>query len=283
LAFTAAWNWISQTAVDAWEWIKTTWSNVTTWFKENVIDPLVAFWKPVFEFIAILANNAWVTIKYIWGIVYTWFKEHVINPLSNAFSYAWNWIKVSARLAWSRIKIIWSFAKNWFKTKVIDPLKKLFGPALGWIKDKWEETFTGIKDFVKGIINSLIGLINGMLKGMAGGLNSLVDGLNKLGNVVPGWKIIPTIVAPQIPKLATGAVIPPNSAFAAILGDQKSGTNIETPENLLRQIVREEGGGNREITLRFDGTMGALIRKMKPYIDDENKRIGKSLISGVTA
>ena len=32
----------------------------------------------------------------------------------------------------------------------------------------------------------------------------------------------------------------------AVLGDQKHGTNIETPENLLRQIIRQElsSGGN---------------------------------------
>jgi hypothetical protein len=33
----------------------------------------------------------------------------------------------------------------------------------------------------------------------------------------------------SIPRLAQGAVIPPNREFLAVLGDQKSGTNIETP------------------------------------------------------
>lgn len=50
-----------------------------------------------------------------------------------------------------------------------------------------------------------------------------------------------------VPALATGAVIPPNQQFMAVLGDQKHGRNLEAPENLLRQIVREEGGGNNEI------------------------------------
>lgn len=46
----------------------------------------------------------------------------------------------------------------------------------------------------------------------------------------------------QIPRLAQGAVIPPNQQFAAILGDQKHGRNLEAPEGLIRQIVREELG-----------------------------------------
>ncbi|MPN63619.1 hypothetical protein SDC9_211383 [bioreactor metagenome] len=34
-----------------------------------------------------------------------------------------------------------------------------------------------------------------------------------------------------------------------MLGDQKSGNNIEMPEALLRKIIREEGGGASTINL----------------------------------
>ena len=37
----------------------------------------------------------------------------------------------------------------------------------------------------------------------------------------------------------SGAVIPPRSEFLAVLGDQKKVNNLEAPESLLRQIVRE--------------------------------------------
>jgi hypothetical protein len=47
---------------------------------------------------------------------------------------------------------------------------------------------------------------------------------------------------PEIPQLAKGAVIPPNKKFMAVLGDQTHGTNLEAPEDLIRQIVREETG-----------------------------------------
>ena len=89
----------------------------------------------------------------------------------------------------------------------------------------------------------------------------------------------------QLPQLATGAVIPPNAAFAAVLGDQKSGRNIEAPEKLIRQIVREETegiSGGQNITVQFGGTMGELIRVLRPEIQKEDKRVGKSLISRAT-
>lgn len=63
---------------------------------------------------------------------------------------------------------------------------------------------------------------------------------------------------PTIPYLAKGAVIPPRSEFLAVLGDQKQGNNIETPEALLRKIVREEtagrqaGGGSYRFTAQIN-------------------------------
>lgn len=43
----------------------------------------------------------------------------------------------------------------------------------------------------------------------------------------------------RLPKLATGAVIPPNAPFMAMLGDQKHGTNIEAPLDTIKQAVAE--------------------------------------------
>jgi len=109
----------------------------------------------------------------------------------------------------------------------------------------------------------------------------LIDGANAFGSTVPGWVAIPTVQAPQIPYLATGAVIPPNSQFLAVLGDQRSGNNIEAPEGLIRQIIREEMStiqGN--FTFGFEGTLAALVREMRPYVVREDVRIGSSLVGG---
>ena len=53
---------------------------------------------------------------------------------------------------------------------------------------------------------------------------------------------MPDIANYNIPALAQGAVIPPNREFLAVLGDQTSGTNIEAPEGLIRQLLQEELG-----------------------------------------
>ena len=45
---------------------------------------------------------------------------------------------------------------------------------------------------------------------------------------------------PEVPYLASGAVIPPNAPFLAMLGDQKHGTNIEAPLSTIQQAVALE-------------------------------------------
>ena len=82
--------------------------------------------------------------------------------------------------------------------------------------------------------------------------------------------------------LATGAVIPPNAPFFAMLGDQTNGRNLEAPEKLIRQIIQEEMG---EIVVRneinFVGELAALARILYPEIQSEAQRIGPSLAEEV--
>lgn len=81
-----------------------------------------------------------------------------------------------------------------------------------------------------------------------------------------------------IPALATGAVIPPNGEFLAVLGDQTHGRNLEAPEGLLRQIVREEGGGlNGTLTIR---PAPGFTRYLAYELKLEEARAGKPLVEG---
>lgn len=51
-------------------------------------------------------------------------------------------------------------------------------------------------------------------------------------------KYVPVTSGADIPHLAKGAVIPPNNKFLAMLGDQTSGTNIETPLSTMIQAFK---------------------------------------------
>ncbi len=138
--------------------------------------------------------------------------------------------------------------------------------------------FGGIKEFFRGLANGIIDFLNTIARAWAGFDNFLINSMNKVGSVMPGYKPIPNIAALQIPHLATGAVIPPNSRFLAMLGDQKSGTNIEAPASLIRQIVREEiGNANQSMTVTVKDQTG-LMKYLKVGLDRENLRVGQSLV-----
>lgn len=164
----------------------------------------------------------------------------------------WDKVKEAASACWDKIKEVWGKAKDWFHENITEPItgffttmwafaKRAFNMGIDWIKKKFTDAVNGGISLVESFVNFIIR-----------GLNVIVRGINKLSLDVPDWVpgiggkslgfSIPLIPQVQIPRLATGAVIPPNREFAAILGDQRHGTNIEAPEGLIRQIVRDEAG-----------------------------------------
>lgn len=165
-------------------------------------------------------------------------------------------------------KTVWDGVKNIFNG-FITFLKGIFSgnwrQALTGLVQIFKGVFQMIEGFAKTPINAVIGLINGMISAVVDGLNGLLSMANGLLSKLPentpliGGLQIPEIKAPsKIPYLATGAVIPANAPFTAVLGDQKHGNNIEAPEALIRKIVREESG-SRGGTYHFTGQINRRV------------------------
>lgn len=174
----------------------------------------------------------------------------IFEGIGNSISKVWGSIKETTSKIWQGIAStlggIWDGIKR-NVTQVWSNIKSSIGSAWTWLKDQTKKVWDGIVNIIKAPINLVIGVLNSFLKGIETLVNSVAKALNNLSFELPDWmggaKIgfnFGTWSAPQIPKLATGAVIPPNNEFLAVLGDQKSGYNIETPEKLLRTIVAEE-------------------------------------------
>lgn len=96
---------------------------------------------------------------------------------------------------------------------------------------------------------------------------------------------IPSIPEAKIPRLAQGAVIPPNREFMAVLGDQRSGYNVEAPADLIRQMVIEGiqaagisggSGGDIHITVELDGKV--VARNTVHHINDMTRQAGKPVL-----
>ena len=85
----------------------------------------------------------------------------------------------------------------------------------------------------------------------------------------------------NVPQLADGAVIAPNKPFLAMLGDQTSGTNIETPLSTMKQAfnesMAENGGSAVQVSINFTGSLAQLGRVLQPVVTAETTRQGPSL------
>lgn len=158
-------------------------------------------------------------------------------------------------------------------------------------KNTMVETFLELRNGIKQIINWIIGGIEKMANNVIDGINSVINSLNSLSFKMPDWLgggsfgfNIPTLPRKSFPRLAEGAVIPPNREFLAVLGDQKSGTNIETPLETMVQAFRmalAEGGygGKNEAYMEIDGEVfGRIVYNLN---NRENRRVGVSLAGGV--
>ena len=134
-----------------------------------------------------------------------------------------------------------------------------------------------VADKIKGAI---IGALNTVKQAIANVLNKIpgVDIKFDDGNVSGGGHGLDSYstsgysMSNNIPHLAKGAVIPPNNKFLAMLGDQKSGTNIETPLSTMLEAFKTalsesnyNGGGDIYIPIYVNNelTSEELIRKQE--------------------
>lgn len=134
-------------------------------------------------------------------------------------------------------------------------------------------------DAMKAMLNDLITLAERGINSIVAKFNGMASDINSSSDGTP----VQLLDRVNIPRLAQGAVIPANREFLAVLGDQKSGTNIETPLATMVQAFRtaltEMGyGGGQEAVMVVDGEVfGKLAYKLG---GKEQTRVGVSLAGG---
>ena len=152
-----------------------------------------------------------------------------VAGLATVTALNWNSILYKIKGVWNSIKSFWN--------AYIAPIF-----TLKWWKDLAIKCGNGLISGFEAAINGIISLFEMMI-------NWIVSGLNKISFDVPDW--VPGIGGKKfgfnlsevsfdrvaIPRLAQGAVIPPNREFMAVLGDQKHGTNVEAPLETIQEAV----------------------------------------------
>jgi hypothetical protein len=187
-------------------------------------------------------------------------------------------------------KIVDKIKKN--IASISDALKGIVQFIRGALRDDWSKAWSGLVksmkavfsmlpdgikipinlsiDFINGIISGFASMMNSVRSGFISLVNTLIDAINSISIDIPDW--VPDIggqtwgwdlphkdypadwVPPQIPKLATGTVIPANyGEFLAVLGDNKREAEVVSPISTIRQAVVEalaqygSVGGNQKV------------------------------------
>lgn len=130
-------------------------------------------------------------------------------------------------------------------TSIFTQVIKAVGDWMIKIGDKIVDTFTNafekvktmIKDTINNIKTGIIDTLNNIPGvDLPGGSTSSGGGHSFASNSQDTPIVYSSAIS--VPHLAKGAVIPPNNKFLAMLGDQTSGTNIETPLSTMIQAFK---------------------------------------------
>lgn len=168
-----------------WDKVKEILGKVGSWIYDNIVVPVINFFKAMFDT--------------IWSVIKLWFSyikaifTTIVNIIANPFIVA----KETIIGVFNNIKSA--------ITNIISGIKKLFSGdlkgALNDFKNAFSNVFGALWTIAKAPLNLIIG-----------GINALIRGANKISFDVPKW--VPGLGGkkfgfniPQIPKLAVGGIV----------------------------------------------------------------------------
>lgn len=275
-----------------WEGLlKPVWQNfmdTLDWLWEQHIKPV---WDKILEFVAVLIENATKIYNQVISPIIKWLQKTLYPIIVTVINTIWN---VVSDVIGFIVDIIGT---------IIDACKGVADFLTGIFTHDWQQAFDGLQEisdsFVnagialfEGAVNIVVDLINGLLEYVVVGINTVIKALNSISFDVPDW--VPLVggkhfginlsplTAPKLPKLtiprlATGAVIPPNREFLAVLGDQTQGTNIEAPLETIKQAFREalaESGSGKQMNVVLQVGRRELARTVVELSREEQQRVG---------
>lgn len=179
------------------------------------------------------------------------------NGITSIFSGFTEWFTGIFVAGWEGMTNAFSSAGDFF-IGIWHGITGAFGNVTGWFRDEftqaWEavknvfsaggEIFDGIKDGIlnglKGVINKLISGINKVIAIPFNGINDALNGIRKVNILgIKPFEWISTISVPQIPMLAQGGYVKPNTPQLAMIGDNRHQGEVVAPEDKLKAMALE--------------------------------------------
>lgn len=223
------WEGIKTAFFTKWQELVEWWSGtaIVGWWEEHVSPWFTAEkWMELFENIKTSLKEVWDNTVGQWvSDISAWWDEHVAP-----------WFTIEK---WEEIlnSVPEAFANGF--AKVVDTVKEKIQGVIDWVVEKvdWlKEKVSSVKDFFGGIASKVGGFFSGSSFGISSYSSTTYSRMAPPIYQNPAFASLSTT---PIPRLATGAVIPANKEFLAVLGDQKHGTNVEAPLDTIKQASTE--------------------------------------------
>lgn len=192
------------------------------------------------------------------GSIFNFLKENVFQPFLNfirdTFEAGWDLsfgvLQKTLNTFLSAVKRIWNNIKQIF-SGIIEFIT-------GTFSGNWEQAWNGIKDIFGGVFDSLVTLAKTPLNMVIDIINSLMEKINSgLSAIESAFSFnydfenpithtrhtghygmsLPRV--PEIPHLANGGYVKPNTPQLAMIGDNLHQGEVVAPEDKLRQMAIE--------------------------------------------
>lgn len=224
-------------------------------FLQGVWDSICAIFAPLAEWFGGLFSDAWEWIKGAWASVTEWFGD-IWTGIKEVFSGVGGWFSDIFSGAWDGITDAWSSVTGFFGD-IWKGIQNTFGKVKDWFKDKFSAAWQAVKDVFStggkifdgikdGILNGLKTVINAIIRGINkviavpfNGINSALRAIKKVS--ILGFKPfdwLGEIGVPQIPELATGGYVKPNTPQLAMIGDNRHQGEVVAPEDKLLEMAK---------------------------------------------
>lgn len=274
-------------------------TGIGQWVSDNVVSPIVDAFCELLGIQSPSTVFAEYGVDIIQGLLdgMNSMIESVIQifiDLKDSLAQKWEDIRISASEKWRAIKEGITGKVIELKDSVVSKFVEIKDNIIGKIlmlKDnaiqKFMEiragiynAFSTLSTLIKTPINAVLGVVESFVNKVIKGINKLIGSFDGIGDLASQVGLtVPELKIPEIsiPRLAQGAVIPPNKEFMAVLGDQSHGTNIEAPLDTIKQAVAEVMGanGNQEVV--------QLLQQLITVVENKNLTIGDKEIGKANA
>ena len=275
----AIWNVILDVVQDILDFFNEISAATLNWAQELNLEPIVTAFRSLLEVFEPLVDVLLGGLSWAWENILLplakWTIEEATPAAINLLASVFKALTPILQSVFDLFNAIWEIIKpiaEFFGSVLISAIQSL-GSAIEWLGD----TLSSIIDLISEAANALSDFLGRAFSGFG---TAVLETFT--GGGARTYAAAPHSLMDAYPHLASGAVISPNNEFLAVLGDQRSGMNIETPAATMLQMFKQalaesDFGGDVTVNFKGNATMAQFVRTIYPQIEVERQRRGPAI------